>query len=38
MTPEEYAARSLYEQLRPGDQVEVVHGVRVGSSLSLIHI
>ena len=34
MTPEEYAARSLYEQLRPGDRVEVVHGVRVGSSAS----
>ena len=32
MTPEEYAARSLYEQLRPGDRVEVVHGVTVGSS------
>ena len=34
MTPEEYAARSLYEQLRPGDRVEVVHGVKVGSSAS----
>jgi len=34
VTPEEYAARSLYEQLRPGDRVEVVHGVKVGSSAS----
>jgi hypothetical protein len=34
MTPEEYAARSLYEQLQPGDRVEVVHGVTVGSSAS----
>ena len=34
MTPEEYAARSLYEQLRPGDRVEGVHGVKVGSSAS----
>jgi len=32
MTPEEYQARSLYEQLQPGDRVEVVHGVTVGSS------
>ena len=32
MTPEEYQARSLYEQLQPGDRVEVAHGVTVGSS------
>jgi hypothetical protein len=32
MTPEEYQSRSLYEQLQPGDRVEVVHGVTVGSS------
>ena len=32
MTPEEYQARSLYELLQPGDRVEVVHGVTVGSS------
>ena len=32
MTPEEYEARRLFEQLDPGDRVEVVHGVTVGSS------
>jgi len=32
MTPEEYEARSLYAQLQPGDRVEVIHGVTVGSS------
>jgi hypothetical protein len=32
MTPEEFEARSLYEQLQPGDRVEVIHGVQVGSS------
>ena len=32
MTPEEYQSRVLYEQLQPGDRVEVVHGVTVGSS------
>ena len=32
MTPEEYQSRALYEQLQPGDRVEVVHGVPVGSS------
>jgi 3-oxoacyl-(acyl-carrier-protein) synthase len=32
MTPEEYQSRALYEQLQPGDRVEVVHGVTVGSS------
>jgi len=32
MTPEEHEARRLYEQLQPGDRVEVVHGVTVGSS------
>jgi hypothetical protein len=32
MNPEEYAARSLYEKLQPGDRVEVIHGVTVGSS------
>ena len=32
MTPEEYQSRALYEQLEPGDRVEVLHGVTVGSS------
>jgi len=32
MTPEEYQSRTLYDQLQPGDRVEVVHGVTVGSS------
>ncbi len=32
MTPEEYEARRLYEALQPGDRVEVIHGVTVGSS------
>jgi hypothetical protein len=32
MTPEEYEARRLYEELRPGDRVEVIHGVTIGSS------
>jgi hypothetical protein len=32
MTPEEYEARRLYAQLQPGDRVEVMHGVTVGSS------
>ena len=32
MTPEEYEARTLYESLQPGDRVEVIHGVTVGSS------
>ena len=32
MTPEEYQSRALYEQLQPGDRVEVAHGVTVGSS------
>ena len=32
MTPEEHEARRLYEQLQPGDRVEVIHGVQVGSS------
>jgi hypothetical protein len=32
MTPEEYEARRLYEQLQPGDRVEVMHGVTIGSS------
>ena len=32
MTPEELQSRSLYEQLQPGDRVEVVHGVTVGST------
>jgi hypothetical protein len=32
MTPEEHEARRLYEHLQPGDRVEVVHGVTVGSS------
>jgi hypothetical protein len=32
MTTEERQSRALYEQLEPGDRVEVVHGVTVGSS------
>jgi hypothetical protein len=32
MTPEEYESRILYEQLQPGDRVEVLHGVTVGST------
>jgi hypothetical protein len=32
MTPEEHQSRTLYGQLQPGDRVEVVHGVTVGSS------
>jgi hypothetical protein len=32
MTPEEHETRSLYEQLQPGDRVEAIHGVTVGSS------
>ena len=32
MTSEELESRNLYEQLQPGDRVEVVHGVTVGSS------
>jgi hypothetical protein len=32
MTGEELQSRRLYEQLQPGDRVEVVHGVTVGSS------
>jgi len=32
MTPEELQSRAVYEQLQPGDRVEVVHGVTVGSS------
>ena len=32
MTHEEYQSRALYEQLEPGDRVEVLHGVTVGSS------
>jgi len=32
MTNEERQSRALYEQLEPGDRVEVVHGVTVGSS------
>jgi (p)ppGpp synthase/HD superfamily hydrolase len=32
MNTAEQATRSLYEQLKPGDRVEVVHGVTVGSS------
>jgi len=34
MTNEERQSRALYEQLEPGDRVEVVHGVTVGSSCS----
>jgi len=32
MTPEEQQSRTLYDQLVPGDRVEVMHGVTVGSS------
>ena len=32
MTPDEHASRTLYNELVPGDRVEVVHGVTVGSS------
>jgi hypothetical protein len=32
MTPEDYQSRLLYEQLQPGERVEVIHGVTVGSS------
>lgn len=32
MTPEEYESRQFYDQLVPGDRVEVVHGVTVGST------
>jgi hypothetical protein len=32
MTPEEYNARRIYQSLQPGERVEVVHGVTVGSS------
>ncbi|MEY3033181.1 MAG: hypothetical protein EBS83_05275 [Planctomycetia bacterium] len=32
MNTAEQATRGLYEQLEPGDRVEVVHGVTVGSS------
>jgi hypothetical protein len=32
MTPDEHASRTLYNELVPGDQVEVVHGVTFGSS------
>jgi hypothetical protein len=32
MTPEERASRTLYNELVPGDRVEVIHGVTVGSS------
>jgi hypothetical protein len=32
MTPEEIQSRTLYGELQPGDRVEVVHGVTVGSS------
>lgn len=32
MTSEELQSRAVYEQLQPGDRVEVIHGVTVGSS------
>jgi len=32
MISEERRSRELYEQLEPGDRVEVIHGVTVGSS------
>ncbi len=32
MTPEEFLSRVLYEKLEPGDRIEVIHGVTVGSS------
>ena len=32
MTPEERQSRTLYDQLAPGDRVEVIQGVQIGSS------
>ncbi|MFM8413552.1 MAG: hypothetical protein ACKOCX_02390 [Planctomycetota bacterium] len=32
MAGEDAESRALYEQLQPGDRVEVTHGVTVGSS------
>jgi len=32
MTPEERQSRTLYDQLAPGDRVEEIHGVQIGSS------
>jgi len=32
MSAAEQASRNVYEQLEPGDRVEVVHGVTVGST------
>ncbi len=32
MNAAEQASRNIYEQLEPGDRVEVVHGVTVGST------
>ena len=32
MTPEEQQSRTLNDQLTPGDRVEVIHGVQVGST------
>ena len=32
MTPEEFLSRVLYEKLEPGDRIEGIHGVTVGSS------
>ena len=32
MAGDDAEARTLYEQLQPGDRVEVIHGVTVGSS------
>ena len=32
MTPEEFQSRSLYDHLQPGDRIEVIHGVTIGSS------
>ncbi|MBM3954372.1 MAG: hypothetical protein ACKO9B_09450 [Planctomycetota bacterium] len=32
MTPDEKQSRDLFDALQPGERIEVVHGVRVGSS------
>ena len=32
MTPYEKQSRDLFDALQPGERIEVVHGVRVGSS------
>jgi len=32
MTPDEKQSRDLFDALQPGERIEVVHGVKVGSS------